>query len=61
MQNAWRRSEELRVLNEIGQALSSTLEPDALLEKIYSEMQRLFDNVRFLHRHRRRSPQSDAL
>jgi GAF domain-containing protein len=42
MQNAWRRSEELHVLNEIGQALSSTLEPDALLEKIYTEMQRLF-------------------
>jgi diguanylate cyclase (GGDEF)-like protein/putative nucleotidyltransferase with HDIG domain len=42
MQNAWRRSEELHVLNEIGQALSSTLEPDALLEKIYAEMQRLF-------------------
>jgi diguanylate cyclase (GGDEF)-like protein len=42
MQNAWRRSEELHVLNEIGQALSSTLEPDKLLEKIYTEMQRLF-------------------
>jgi diguanylate cyclase (GGDEF)-like protein len=42
MQDAWRRSEELHVLNEIGQALSSTLEPDALLEKIYAEMQRLF-------------------
>ena len=42
MQDAWRRSEELHVLNEIGQALSSTLEPDALFEKIYSEMQRLF-------------------
>ena len=48
MQNAWRRqSEELRLLNEIGQALSSTLEPDALLEKIYSEMQRLFENADF--------------
>jgi diguanylate cyclase (GGDEF)-like protein len=43
MQDAWRRSEELRVLNEIGQALSSTLEPDVLLEKIYTEMQRLFE------------------
>jgi diguanylate cyclase (GGDEF)-like protein/putative nucleotidyltransferase with HDIG domain len=42
MQNAWRRSEELHVLNEIGRALSSTLEPDVLLEKIYTEMQRLF-------------------
>jgi diguanylate cyclase (GGDEF)-like protein/putative nucleotidyltransferase with HDIG domain len=43
MQNAWRRSEELHVLNEIGQALSSTLEPEALFEKIYTEMQRLFE------------------
>jgi diguanylate cyclase (GGDEF)-like protein len=43
MQDAWRRSEELHVLNEIGQALSSTLEPDALFEKIYTEMQRLFE------------------
>ena len=47
MQNAWRRSEELHVLNEIGQALSSTLEPDALLEKIYAEMQRLFEMADF--------------
>jgi diguanylate cyclase (GGDEF)-like protein len=47
MQNAWRRSEELHVLNEIGQALSSTLEPAALLEKIYAEMQRLFEMVDF--------------
>jgi diguanylate cyclase (GGDEF)-like protein/putative nucleotidyltransferase with HDIG domain len=47
MQNAWRRSEELHVLNEIGQALSSTLEPDALLEKIYAEMQRLFAMANF--------------
>jgi len=43
MQETWRRSEELHVLNEIGQALSSTLEPDALLEKIYTQMQRLFE------------------
>ncbi len=42
MQDTWRRSEELHVLNEIGQALSSTLEPNALLEKIYEEMHRLF-------------------
>jgi diguanylate cyclase (GGDEF)-like protein len=47
MQNAWRRSEELHVLNEIGQALSSTLEPDELLEKIYAEMQRLFEMADF--------------
>jgi hypothetical protein len=42
MQDAWRQSEELHILNEIGQALSSILEPDALLEKIYTETQRLF-------------------
>jgi diguanylate cyclase (GGDEF)-like protein/putative nucleotidyltransferase with HDIG domain len=47
MQNTWRRSEELHLLNEIGQALSSTLEPDALLEKIYAEMQRLFEMADF--------------
>src|SRR5271168_4932233 len=38
-----RRSEELHILNEIGRALSSTLDPDALFERIYSEMQRLLD------------------
>jgi diguanylate cyclase (GGDEF)-like protein len=47
MQDTWRRSEELHVLNEIGQALSSTLEPDALLEKIYVEMQRIFEMADF--------------
>ena len=47
MQNAWRRSEELNVLNEIGQALSSTLEPDALLGKIYAETRRLFEMADF--------------
>ena len=46
MQNAWRRSEELHVLNEIGQALSSA-GPVALLEKIYAEMQRLFEMADF--------------
>ena len=31
------------LLNEIGRALSSTLDPDALFEKILTEMQRLLD------------------
>jgi diguanylate cyclase (GGDEF)-like protein/putative nucleotidyltransferase with HDIG domain len=43
VQQTSRRSEELHLLNEIGRALSSTLEPDALFERIYSEMRRLFD------------------
>jgi diguanylate cyclase (GGDEF)-like protein/putative nucleotidyltransferase with HDIG domain len=43
IQQTSRRSEELHILNEIGRALSSTLEPDALLEKIYSELRRLLD------------------
>ena len=43
IQQTARRSEELHILNEIGRALSSTLEPDALFERIYSEMQRLLD------------------
>jgi diguanylate cyclase (GGDEF)-like protein/putative nucleotidyltransferase with HDIG domain len=43
IQQTSRRSEELHILNEIGRALSSTLEPDALFERIYSEMKRLLD------------------
>jgi diguanylate cyclase (GGDEF)-like protein/putative nucleotidyltransferase with HDIG domain len=43
VQQTSRRSEELHILNEIGRALSSTLEPDALFERIYSEMKRLLD------------------
>ncbi len=43
VQQTSRRSEELHLLNEIGRALSSTLEPDALFERIYAEMRRLFD------------------
>lgn len=46
-QQTWRRSEELRALNEIGRALSSMLDPDALLEKISAEVQRLFDTSNF--------------
>jgi diguanylate cyclase (GGDEF)-like protein/putative nucleotidyltransferase with HDIG domain len=43
VQQTSRRSEELHILNEIGRALSSTLEPDALFDRIYSEMKRLLD------------------
>jgi diguanylate cyclase (GGDEF)-like protein/putative nucleotidyltransferase with HDIG domain len=42
-----RRSEELHVLNEIGRALSSTLEPDALFDRIYTEIRRLLDAESF--------------
>ena len=42
-----RRSEELHVLNEIGRALSSTLDQDALLELICSEMRRLLPDGSF--------------
>jgi diguanylate cyclase (GGDEF)-like protein/putative nucleotidyltransferase with HDIG domain len=43
VQQTSRRSEELHLLNEIGRVLSSTLDTDALFEKIHSEMQRLLD------------------
>lgn len=43
VQQTSRRSEELHILNEIGQALSSTLDSDTLFETIYAEMRRLFD------------------
>jgi diguanylate cyclase (GGDEF)-like protein/putative nucleotidyltransferase with HDIG domain len=43
IQQTARRSEELHVLNEIGRALSSTLNMDALFGKIWEEMKRLFD------------------
>ena len=47
VQQTSRRSEELHVLNEIGRALSSTLEPDALFERIHSEIRRLLDVTSF--------------
>ena len=47
VQQTWRRSEELRALNEIGRSLSSMLDPDALLEKIATEVQRLFSATSF--------------
>jgi diguanylate cyclase (GGDEF)-like protein/putative nucleotidyltransferase with HDIG domain len=43
VQQTSRRSEELRILNEIGRALSSTLDLDTLLGRIYSEMLRVVD------------------
>jgi len=43
IQQTSRRSEELHVLNEIGRALSSTLNKDDLLRKIWEELRRLFD------------------
>jgi len=43
IQQSARRSEELHILNEIGRALSSTLELDTLLERIYTEMRRVLD------------------
>jgi diguanylate cyclase (GGDEF)-like protein len=43
IQQTSRRSEELHVLNEIGRALSSTLNRDDLLRKIWEELRRLFD------------------
>ena len=47
IQQTSRRSEELHILNEIGRALSSTLDLDTLLERIYSEMRRLLDVTSF--------------
>jgi diguanylate cyclase (GGDEF)-like protein/putative nucleotidyltransferase with HDIG domain len=43
VQQTARRTEELRALNEIGRALSSTLDTEALFEKIYAEMKRLLN------------------
>lgn len=36
-----RQSEELHALNEIGRALNSTLDPDTLFEKIFTELRRM--------------------
>jgi len=43
IQQSSRRSEELHVLNELGRALSSTLDIDALLDRIYVGMRRVLD------------------
>lgn len=47
IQQTARRSEELHVLNEIGRALSSTLDTGVLFEKVHTEMRRLFDASNF--------------
>ncbi len=43
VQQTARRTQELHMLNEIGRALSSTLDPDTLFETILNEIKRLFD------------------
>lgn len=43
IQQSSRRSEELHILNEIGCALSSTLDLNTLLERIYTEMRRVVE------------------
>jgi len=48
VQQTSRRTAELHILNEIGRALSSTLDLDSLLERIYSEVGRLMDVGSFL-------------
>ena len=47
VQQTSRRSEELHVLNEIGRALSSTLNKEELLVKIWEELRRLIDVENF--------------
>jgi diguanylate cyclase (GGDEF)-like protein/putative nucleotidyltransferase with HDIG domain len=47
IQQTSRRSEELHVLNEIGRALSSTLNKEDLLHKVWEELRRLFDVENF--------------
>jgi diguanylate cyclase (GGDEF)-like protein/putative nucleotidyltransferase with HDIG domain len=47
IQQTSRRSEELHVLNEIGRALSSTLNKEDLLRRIWEELRRLFDVENF--------------
>ena len=47
IQQTSRRSEELHVLNEIGRALSSTLNKEDLLRKVWEELRRLFDAENF--------------
>jgi diguanylate cyclase (GGDEF)-like protein/putative nucleotidyltransferase with HDIG domain len=47
VQQTSRRSEELHVLNEIGRALSSTLNKEELLSRVWEELRRLFDVENF--------------
>ena len=61
IQQTSRRSEELHMLNEIGRALSSTLDPEALFETILTEMKRLFDVNHFYRRIARSGPQRNPI
>src|SRR5713226_5493704 len=47
VQQTSRRSEELHVLNEIGRVLSSTLNKEDLMRKVWEELRRLFDVENF--------------
>ncbi len=47
IQQTSRRSEELHILNEVGRALSSTLNKEDLLRRIGDELRRLFDAENF--------------
>src|SRR5260370_12471722 len=47
IQQTSRRYEELHVLNEIGRALSSTLNKEELTSKVWEELRRLFDVENF--------------
>jgi diguanylate cyclase (GGDEF)-like protein/putative nucleotidyltransferase with HDIG domain len=47
IQQTSRRTQELHLLNEIGRALSSTLDPEMLFETILNEMKRLFEVTHF--------------
>lgn len=47
LNDAQRRLKELEVLNEVGQAISSTMELDDLLDLIYQQTSRLMDTTNF--------------
>src|SRR5665213_1831130 len=48
VQQSARRTQELHMLNEIGRALSSTLDPETLFDTMLTEIKRLFDVSYFL-------------
>jgi diguanylate cyclase (GGDEF)-like protein/putative nucleotidyltransferase with HDIG domain len=47
VQQSARRTQELHMLNEIGRALSSTLNKEDLMRKVWEELRRLFDVENF--------------
>ncbi len=47
IQQTTRRSEELHLLNEMGRALSSTLDIDELFDKMFAALKRMFDVSNF--------------